>query len=415
MQVAVIGGGVIGVCTAYFLAEAGHEVTLIERQGNVAEQASFGNAGIVAPAYATPWATPGMPRKFLSYLFKNEAPVLFRPSLEPALWRWLGQWISECDLQRFRANRDRMQRVAQYSNHMLRQLRVQHNLDYEQTCGYTQLFRSERDIGLVQPLLALLSEHGVPHAMLGAAAARALEPGLSEHTPLAGALHLPDDETGNCSLFTKQLKQAAQALGVNFQFGSKVQSISTYGSRIGLLIENQEHFADAAVVAAGTDSAQLLARLGIHVPLYPVKGYSATVGIKDFEQAPKAAVIDEAYKVAIVRMGSRIRIAGLAELGSRTPDLRDAALRTLIKVGEDWFPNAANFRTAQFWTGSRPTLPDGPPVLGPTSVKNLYLNIGHGPTGWAMAAGSGKLLADIVTGHKPEINIEGLTLARFAR
>lgn len=413
MQVVVIGGGVIGVCTAYFLADAGHEVVLVERHGNVAEQSSFGNAGIVAPAYAMPWAIPGMPRKFLSYMFKNEAPVQIKPRLEPALWRWISQWVSECDLQRFRINQLRMQRLALYSRDVLHQLREREKLDYEQTRGFLQLFRTERDIALAQPLLQIAVENGMPHSLVDAVAARTIEPALSADTPLAGGLYFPDDETGNCSLFTKQLKQAAQAIGVTFHFGAEVDAISTNERRVSLRVEQKEFSTDAVVVAAGVESAQLLAPLGIQVPLYPVKGYSATVGIKDYEQAPQSAVVDEAYKVAIARMGNRIRVAGLAEFGSRTLDLREAALRTLIKVGEDWFPNAANYGNAQFWCGTRPMLPDGPPLIGATPVKNVYMNIGHGPTGWAMAAGSGKLLADIVSGTTPEIETAGLDLTRY--
>lgn len=413
MQVVVIGGGVIGVCTAYFLADAGHEVVLIERHGNVAEQASFGNASIVGPAFATPWAQPAMPRQFLSFLFKSEAPVLLRPSLEPALWRWVRQWVSECELQRYRTNRQRMQRLAVYSRDVLHQLREHQRFDYEQTRGYMQVFRTERDVALAQPLLALMTEHGVPHCMLDGATARSIEPGLSVETPFAGGLHFPEDETGNCSLFTKQLKQAAQSIGVTFHFGSTVKAISAHERGIGLEVDDREFMADAVVVAAGVESAQLLAPLGIHIPLYPVKGYAATASIKDFEQAPISALVDEAYKVAIARMGTRIRIAGLAEFGSRNLELREAALRTLIKVGDDWFPHAANYRTAQFWCGIRPMLPDGPPLLGATPVKNVYLNIGHGPTGWAMATGSGKLVADIVSGREAEIDVDGLTLARF--
>lgn len=415
MQVVVIGGGVIGVCTAYFLADAGHEVVLVERHGNVAEQSSFGNAGIVAPAYATPWAAPGMPSKFLSYLFKNEAPVQLKLRLEPALWRWIGQWISECDLQRFRTNQQRMQRLALYSRDVLQLLREREHLDYEQTRGFLQVFRSERDIALVQPLLQLAADNGSPHHLIGAAAARTIEPALSSETALAGGLYFPDDETGNCSLFTKQLKQAAQAIGVTFHFGAEVKAISPRERRVSLLVEDREFMADAIVVAAGVESAQLLAPLGIHVPLYPVKGYSATASIKDFEQAPQSAIVDEAYKVAIARMGNRVRIAGLAEFGSRKLELRESALRTLVKVGEDWFPNAANYGNAQFWCGTRPMLPDGPPLIGATPIKNVYVNIGHGPTGWAMAAGSAKILSDIVSGVQPAIDTDGLNLTRYAR
>ena len=413
MEVAVIGGGVMGVCTAYFLAEAGHAVSVIERHGNVAEQASFGNAGIVAPAYATPWAMPGAPRKLFASLFKSNSPFMVKRRLDPTLWRWLSRWISESELQRFRTNRERMQRVAQYSCSVLRQVRDYERLDYEQTSGYLQLFRSERDLAQAQALLQLMIEQGAAHQVLDGAAARAIEPGLSEHMPLAGAWHFGDDATGNCALFTKQLKQAAQAKGVDFQFGCKVLAIETHNRRVGLHIDRQLVHADAVVIAAGIDSAALLAPLGINVPLNAVKGYAATAPIKDFDHAPLSAVMDDANKVSIARMGNRVRVAGLAEFGARDNDLNESALRKLLQVGEDWFPNAANYSGAQYWCGMRPMLPDGPPLLGASGVPNVYLNIGHGATGWTMAAGSGKLVADLVSSREPEIDTEGLTIARF--
>jgi len=413
MQVAVIGAGVVGVCTAYFLAEAGHEVVVIERHGNVAEQASFGNAGVIAPGYITPWAAPGMPRKILSYLFKSEAPVLFKPTMDRALWRWIRLWLSECELDRYRINKERMQRVALYSRDVLHQLREHYQLEYEQTQGYLQLFRTEREIQLAEPALALLAASEVPHRMLDADAAHLLEPGLSSATTLAGGLHLPQDESGNCPLFTKQLKYIAQSIGVEFHFNSILTSIQHENNRVALHIDDRRFHADAVVVAAGIESAQLLKPLGIHIPLYPVKGYSATASIKNFDEAPLAALMDESYKVAITRMGNRIRIAGTAELGSLDLELREAALRTLIKVGEDWFPHAANYNTANFWCGARPMLPDGAPLLGATPLKGVYINIGHGSTGWAMAAGSGKLVADIVSGHTPDIDMDGLALSRY--
>ena len=413
MQVAVIGAGVVGVCTAYFLAEAGHEVVVIERRGNVAEQASFGNAGVIAPGYITPWAAPGMPRKILSYLFKSEAPVLFKPTMDRALWRWIRLWLSECELDRYRINKERMQRVAFYSRDILHQLREHYQLEYEQTQGYLQLFRTEREIQLAEPAFALLAASEVPHRMVDADAARLLEPGLSSATALAGGLHLPQDESGNCPLFTKQLKYIAQSIGVEFHFNSILTGIQHENNRVALQIDDRNFHADAVVLAAGIESAQLLKSLGIHIPLYPVKGYSATTSIKNFDEAPLAALMDESYKVAITRMGNRIRIAGTAELGSLDLELREAALRTLIKVGEDWFPHAANYNTANFWCGARPMLPDGAPLLGATPLKGVYINIGHGSTGWAMAAGSGKLVADIVSGYTPDIDMDGLALSRY--
>ncbi|MBV8632952.1 MAG: D-amino acid dehydrogenase [Burkholderiaceae bacterium] len=413
MQVAVIGGGVMGVCTAYFLADAGHAVSVFERHGNVAEQASFGNAGIVAPAFATPWAVPGAPRKLFAALFKSSSPYMLKSRLDPAMWRWLSRWASESELQRFRRNRQRMQRIAHYSRSVLQQVRDYEKFDYEQTSGYLQLFRSERDLALAQPLLDLMMEQGVPHQVLDAEGARVIEPGLSEHAPLAGAWHFNDDATGNCALFTKQLKQAAQANGVDFQFGCTVKAIEAHGRRVGLQIDRDLIHADAVVIAAGIDSTALLAPLGISVPLYPVKGYAATAPIKDFEHAPLSAAFDDANKVSIARMGNRVRLAGLAEFGARDNELNEISLRKLVEIGEDWFPHAANYSGAQYWCGMRPMLPDGPPLVGASGVPGVYLNLGHGATGWTMAAGSGKLVADLVTGREPDIDTEGLNATRF--
>jgi D-amino-acid dehydrogenase len=412
-QIVVIGGGVVGVCTAYFLAEAGHEVVLVERHHNVAQEASFAHAGIVAPAQLGPWAAPGMPRKILSHLLRSEAPVLLRPTMDRALWRWVRRWLSECELDRYRINKARMQRIAAYSKDVLHAMREAYQIEYEQTQGVLQIFRSQQDLNMAQPALEFLAEHEVQHQLLDTDAARAVEPALAAGTPFAAALHLPQDEAGNCPLFAKRLRHIAASIGVHFYFTSTVSAIEQHAGRVTLRIDDAEFSADAVVVAAGVESAALLKPLGIHIPLYPVKGYSATASIKNFEQAPQGAVLDEAYKTAISRMGSRIRVAGIAELGAPSSELHKSALRTLIKVGADWFPDAANYATANFWCGARPMLPDGPPLLGATPVRNVYVNIGHGSSGWAMAAGSGRVLADIISGRAPDIDMDGLTLARY--
>jgi D-amino-acid dehydrogenase len=413
MQVAVIGGGVIGVCTAYYLAEAGHEVVVVERHNNVAEQASFGNAGIVAPAYAMPWASPGMPRKILSKLLASDSPVLLRPTMNRALWRWIKMWMSECEFDRYRINRERMQRVARYSSDLLVDLRETYDLQYEQSQGYLQLFRTERDMKLAEPALALLAEEGIAPSMLDADGARAVEPALAATAALAGALHLPHDGAGNCPLFTKQMRYVAQTLGVEFHFNTTLRALRREEGRVALDIDDRSFHADAVVLATGVDSAHLLESLGVRIPLYPVKGYSATASIKNFDEAPLATLMDESLRIAITRLGSRVRIAGIAELGAQDGAMRDAALRTLIKVGDDWFPHAANYHSAQFWCGTQPMLPDGAPLLGATPVKNVFINIGHGSTGWAMAAGSGKIVADLVSGHQADIDMDGLTLSRY--
>lgn len=415
MQVAVIGGGVVGVSTAFFLAVAGHEVVVIERYGNVAQEASYGNAGLVSATQAFPWAMPGSPRKILSQLLKSETPVLLKPRMEPSLWRWVRQWLREADAEQFTRNARRAQRLAAYSQILLHQLADHYAMRFEQTHGVLQLLRTQQDVKEAQPLLALLAEAGIEHRMVDSDAARIIEPGLGTQTPLAAALHFPSDMAGNCPLFSRHLKAVTQELGAEFHFNSTVRRIEPDGSRLRFLIEDRVFSADAMVLAAGMDSVALLEPLGIRVPLYPVKGYSATAFIRNFDQAPCAAVYDGSYKVAVARMGSRIRVAGTAELGSHDMTLHGTALRTLAKVGDDWFPDAANYRNATFWSGLRATLPDEIPLVGPTPVRNLYLNIGHGNAGWTMAAGCGKLLADMISGVAPEIDLEGLTLARYGK
>jgi len=415
MHVIVVGAGIIGVTTAYFLRRAGHDVTVVERRSGVAQETSFANAGVMAPSYVAPWSQPGMPTKVLAYLFKAEAPIVFRPSLDPALWRWIARWLGECRLERFTRNKARMQRLAFYSQSQLRALRDLHQLDYEQTIGYLQLFRTHLEVERSAVTRKMLTELGVVHRLLGTEEAHALEPALHAPTRLAGALHLPDDETGNCAFFAQQLKDIAIRDGSDFRFNVAVQGLQAEQQRItGLRTESGNIGGDAFVVAAGFDSAALLRPLAIRVPMQPVKGYSATAAITAFEHAPYLSVMDETYKVAITRMGKWLRIAGTAELGTRGMRLRDGALRTLLKVAQDWFPYAASYGKSRFWIGARPMLPDGPPVLGKTPIANLYVNTGHGSTGWVMACGSARVVADVITGKTPAIDLDGLTLDRYA-
>ncbi|MDF3036686.1 MAG: D-amino acid dehydrogenase, partial [Paucimonas sp.] len=384
-----------------------------ERRSNVAETASFGTTGVGTHAYAVPWASPGTPGKLLSAIFKSNPSILIKPTLDGSLWRWLKLMKKECNPERYLINQRHLQQLALYSGEVLDGLNTKHQIEFERTSGHLQLFRSERDIEHAQASIALLAEHGVPHQMLDAAGARAIEPALSNDTSLAGALHLPKGESGNCPLFTKQMKYAAQAMGVEFHFHSSVKQIEQQYGRVALVIDSQQFVADAVVVAAGNDSAALLAPLGLRIPTQTVKGYSATVPIKNFDESPVATITDDFYQVSITRLGNRIRLAGIMEIGYGDLTLRDSALRTLIKIGDDWFPHAANYRNANFWCGLRPTLPDGPPAIGATPIRNVFVNIGHGSTGWAAAAGSGKLVADIISDRQTDIPVNGFALSRF--
>lgn len=416
MRVVVVGAGVVGVTSAYYLRQRGFDVTVVERHPGVARETSFANAGVLAPAYVSPWSQPGMPRKVLSYLFKREAPVIFRPRLQRDLWAWLWRWFRECRVERYRTNRARLQRLAYFSRDCLHALRDRHAIDYEQATGYLQLFRTDAEFERSAPARQMLKEAGVTHRLLDAAACRALEPALADATPLAGGLHLPDDEVGNCAYFTRRLKEICAAQGVVFRFGVNARAFATEGGRIAFLDSDAGRIdGDRWVVAAGVDSRRLLDPLRIRVPLIAVRGYSATVGITRLEHAPHVSVMDEAYKVAITRLGQRLRIAGTAELGGDPGAMRATALRTLIKVARDWFPAAAPYAQAQFWAGARPMLPDGPPLIGATPVENLFLNVGHGSSGWMLACGSASALAAVVAGDRPGIDLDGLTLDRYRR
>ena len=424
MRVAVVGAGVIGVCTAYFLAEAGHDVLVIERRNNVAEEASFGEPGILGAGSVAPWASPSMPSAFFSALWKSCSPVRLDSKLSPTMWRWIRQWKKECDLARYQINRERMHRLTAYSSEIMLQLRDRYQLDYEQTNGFLQLFRTEQDKQLAQPALDFLREHGITHATLDSNldAIRQIEPALGSSAALTGGVYFPDGGAGNCPLFTRQIRSLAQALGVQFHFGTKVRSIAQQDDGVTLHTDEKNFSAHAVVLTAGAGSIPLLQELGIHLPAYPVKNYAATISIRNFEAAPIAALMDEHYKVAITRMDSRIRIAGTVELGAReggqqgtqNTKMQAAALRTLLAVADDWFPDACNYNTANFWSGNSLMLPDGPPMIGETTRKNVFVNIGHGASGWAMAAGAGKLASALVSREETEIDATGLTPARYS-
>ncbi|WP_412022596.1 D-amino acid dehydrogenase [Burkholderia cepacia] len=427
MHVIVLGAGVIGVTTAWHLREAGCDVTVIEREADVAQATSLGNAGVIAPGYVTPWAAPGMPGKILKYLFKPASPLIFRPTLDAAQWRWIARWLRECEFERFRVNKQRMQRIAYYSRACLHGFRERYPFDYGASRGYLQLLRGAFDVEMVQPALKVLRDAGIAFRELDAAGCTAIEPGLrwARQAPVGG-IYLPDDEAGDCARFTRELRALCETNGVTFRFRTEIRALDVAGGKVrGVRVDSPDDeaaarsdaplAADAIVVALGVDSAGLLRPHGIDVPLYPVKGYSATLAVIDDEKAPRAALMDESLKTAITRFGPTLRVAGTAELGNRRAALRQQALDTLMKVLDDWFPHAADRASARFWVGRRPMTPDGPPLLGASGIDGLWLNVGHGSTGWAMSMGSGKVVADLVTGREPEIDLSGLTLTRYGR
>ncbi|MBO9378640.1 FAD-dependent oxidoreductase [Sphingomonas histidinilytica] len=416
MKVVILGAGVIGVTSAWYLARAGHEVIVVDRQDGPALETSFANAGEISPGYASPWAAPGIPAKALRWLFMRHAPLIVRPGFDPAMVRWLVAMLGNCTASAYRVNKGRMVRLAEFSRDRLIELRQETGIRYdERSQGTLQLFRREKDLAGVAKDIEVLKADGVPFELLDAAGCIAAEPGLANSaSPIAGGLRLPNDETGDCFKFTNALAELARAEGVRFVLGRRIDAIVASGNRIAHIRTDQGDIGgDAYLVALGSHSPLLLAPLGIRLPVYPVKGYSITVPIVDPARAPVSTLLDESFKVAITRLGDRIRVGGMAEISGYSNDLPPARRATLDHCVGSLFPDAGDLSQASFWTGLRPMTPDGTPVIGATGYRNLFLNTGHGTLGWTMACGSGHVIADIIGGKRPAIETADLAIDRY--
>jgi D-amino-acid dehydrogenase len=418
MRVMVLGSGVIGTSVAYYLARAGHEVTVIDRQPGAGLETSFANAGEVSPGYSAPWAGPGVPLKAIKWLLMHHRPLVIKPSLDPALLRWMLKMLGNCTEAAYRLNKSRMVRLAEYSRDCLRALREETGIRYDERAqGTLQLFRTQKQLDATAHDIEILKQYGVPFELLDRTGFVNVEPGLADtQHKFVGALRLPGDETGDCFKFTQALAGMAQALGAQFRFGVDIHGLERSGDRVtGVRTAGGVLRADRYVVALGSYSPRLLAPLGIDVPVYPVKGYSITVPITDASGAPESTVMDETHKVAVTRLGDRIRVGGTAQLSGFDLGLSQARRRTLEFVVSDLFPRGGDVARAEFWTGLRPMTPDGTPIVGGSGFDNLFLSTGHGTLGWTMAAGTGRVMADLISGREPEISMDGLGIERYRR
>ncbi|MBF5040011.1 D-amino acid dehydrogenase [Methylophilus sp. 13] len=422
MRVLVLGSGVIGVTSAYYLALKGFEVTVIDRQPAVALETSFANAGQISPGYSAPWASPDVPLKALKWLFQRHAPLSLKPDFTRWQCQWIAQFLSNCSLERYELNKSRMVRLAEYSRDCLRRLRAETGLHYEQRSqGTLQVFRTKKQLAAEAKDIAVLERMGVPFEHLDAAGCVRIEPALVHvQDALLGGLYLPGDETGDCQLFTTQLAAKAQALGVKFRQETQIHRLLTQQSQLlGVEVQTANGVevlqADHYVVALGSYSRQLSQALGLNLPVYPVKGYSLTVPLINAAAAPVSTVMDETYKVAITRFDQRIRVGGMAELHGFDLSLNPSRRATLEFVFNGLFPYAGDVAQAQFWTGLRPMTPDGTPLIGQASAAypNVWLNTGHGTLGWTMACGSGQVLADLMAQETPAIETQDLQLSRY--
>ena len=417
MKVIVLGSGVIGTSVAYYLAKSGHEVEVIDRQAGPALETSFANAGEVSPGYSSPWAGPGVPFKAIKWLMMRHSPLVISPMLDPAMWRWGLSMLANCTEKAYAINKSRMVPIAEYSRDCMVALRAETGIAYDDRAqGTLQLFRTQAQLDGIAKDVEVLKDYKVPFEVLDRAGFVKVEPALKlTQEKFVGALRLPGDETGDCFKFTNRLAEMAEALGVKFRYNTSIDGIEVSGGKVtGVRTSAGTLTADHYVTALGSFTPQLLKPIGIHIPVYPVKGYSITVPITDAQFAPESTIMDETHKVAVTRLGDRIRVGGTAELAGFDMTLREGRRETLTHVLTDLFPKGSDTSKTEFWCGLRPMTPDGTPIIGATPYANMMLATGHGTLGWTMAAGTARVIDDLISGRKPQISLEGLSMDRYS-
>ena len=418
MKVVVLGAGIIGTTSAYFLAKQGHEVTVIDRQDSVSMETSHANAGCLSYGFTSPWASPGLPFSVLKWVLTGRSPLIINPNMSVETIKFLYRMYKNCNSRSYEINKSRMLRVANYSQKALLEIETDFDLYYEQKKqGSLQLFWDSKEIEKAQKDIAILDKFNINSQLLSAEECVKIEPGLQYvKNKLAGGIQFMDDFTGNCYLFSTEVYKKCVEMGVNFEFNTEIKSLQIINDKIASVsTDSGEIKADCYSVSLGSYSTKILSKIGIEIPIYPVKGYSITLPVLSNEDAPQSTIMDEKNKIAITRLGDRIRVAGMAHLTDFDKNLRTKSLDSLMSGLDLLFPKSyESSKETNFWTGFRPSTPDGTPIIGPTPFNNLFLNTGHGTLGWTMSAGSGKLLANLVSGIDPEISTEGIDMSRYS-
>ncbi len=417
MKVVVLGAGIIGTTSAYFLAKQGHDVTVIDRQNGVSMETSHANAGCLSYGFTSPWASPGLPLSVLKWALTGRSPLIINPNVSIETIKFLYRIYKNCNSRSYEVNKSRMLRLASYSQKALLEIETDFDLYYEQRKqGSLQLFWDSKEMNKVKKDIAILEKFNIKSSLLDAEDCVKIEPGLKYvKNKIAGGVQFMDDFTGNCYLFSTEIYQKCVEMGVNFEFNTEIKSLKINNNNISSVLTDKGEFrADCYSVSLGSYSPKILSKIGIEIPIYPVKGYSITLPVLSDEDAPQSTIMDERNKIAITRLGDSIRVAGMAHLTGFDKNLRAKSLESL-KSGLDLiFPKSyESSENVNFWTGFRPSTPDGTPVIGPTPFSNLFLNTGHGTLGWTMSAGSGKLLANLISGVNPEISTEGIDMSRY--
>jgi D-amino-acid dehydrogenase len=408
MRVLVMGGGVVGVTTAYQLLRDGHEVVLLERQPEVAIETSFGNAGMVAPGHSFAWSSPRAPMILVKSLVLPDQALRFRPSFDPALWRWSALFLAQCTAARAARNTRAKHRIATYSQSVLQETLAAEQINYDRSArGILYFYRSEASLERGVAHMRILAECGQEIRVLDRAGVVALEPALARAPAVAGAIHCPTDETGDCHLFTRALADICRARGAEIRTSTTIERIVVEKGRVaGVATAGGQVRADAYVLALGCDSPRLARGIGLRLPIYPVKGYSFTVPVGNHRAAPTMGTLDEDNLVAISRFGDRIRVTATAEITGYDTSHRPADFAHMRRVTEELFPDGADYERAEMWAGLRPMTPSNLPILGRSRIANLFLNTGHGHIGWTMSHGTARMTADIIAGRRPAIPLE---------
>lgn len=411
MRVLVLGAGVVGVASAYYLQRHGHEVTVIDRQSSPAVETSFANGGQISVSHAEPWANPSAPLKVLKWLFREDAPLLFRLRADLRQWAWGVSFLRECTPARTRHNIIQILNLGHYSRSQLQHVRRETGIQYDHLeKGILHFYTDPAEFEAALGPSELMRQYGCHREVIDARRAVEIEPALAtaQHR-IVGATYTAEDESGDVHLFTTRLADWLRGVGVEFQMSTEVVALSERGGRVtgAEVIRAGRHEiveADAVVLALGSYSPFLTAPLGLRLPIYPAKGYSATVPVRDPAAAHQVSLTDDEYKLVFSRLGDRLRIAGTAELNGYSRDLNRVRCRALIRRARELFPDAGHWDQAEFWTGLRPATPSNIPLIGPSRLPGLYLNTGHGTLGWTHACGSGAALADLLDGRPPEVD-----------
>jgi len=413
VKIVVMGGGVIGVTTAYYLATEGHEVTLIERHAEAAQETSFANAGLIAPGHSYAWSSPRAPMILLKSLFRDDQALRFKLRPDPRLWAWSYLFLRQCNAKAARINTLRKHKLCVYAQTALEALVAETELSYDGSSGgLLYIYRTEESFARGAANMHILADDGQAMETVNRDRAAEIDPALEPvKDKIAGAIYCPSDGSGDARLFTQGLAGVCAERGVSFAYGTTIRAIESEGNKVTKVTTDKgDYRADAYVLALGCQSAQLARPLGVKLPIYPIKGYSVTLPVAGHNNPPSIGGVDEDNLVAYARLGDRLRITATAEFAGYDTSHQPADYRVMLAAARDLFPNGGDYEQPAYWAGLRPMTPEGTPILGRGRHGNLFYNCGHGHMGWTMACGTGRITADLIAGRAPEIDLEGLTL-----